>query len=117
MSKMLERFWAKVDKSGDCWIWTGAIDDRGYGRFNVYGKNTHAHRWIFLTLNPDTNRELFICHKCDNPKCVRPDIVYHCGRGKFDHASAFLSREELKQLHSCIEGHLCDRVLNETKRN
>jgi hypothetical protein len=27
-----ERFWSKVDKSGDCWLWRGNCVD-GYGRF------------------------------------------------------------------------------------
>src|SRR5690348_16395282 len=32
-----ERFWAKVDKSGDCWIWTGAVIRKRGG----YGASTH----------------------------------------------------------------------------
>jgi hypothetical protein len=24
--KLLERFWSKVDKSGDCWNWTAATE-------------------------------------------------------------------------------------------
>lgn len=28
-----ERFWAKVDKSGECWLWTSAISPGGYGAF------------------------------------------------------------------------------------
>ncbi|WP_420367101.1 hypothetical protein [Curtobacterium sp. L1-20] len=31
-----ERFWSHVVKGpapADCWIWTGAIGDDGYGRF------------------------------------------------------------------------------------
>lgn len=26
-----ERFWAKVDTSGDCWVWLGALNEQGYG--------------------------------------------------------------------------------------
>ena len=29
------RFWSKVDKSGDCWIWIGYIDKDGYGSFGI----------------------------------------------------------------------------------
>jgi len=31
------RFWSKVDKSGDCWIWTGARDGKGYERYAAGG--------------------------------------------------------------------------------
>ena len=30
-STWIERFWARVDKSGDCWEWTGYIGSHGYG--------------------------------------------------------------------------------------
>ncbi|MGN6754951.1 MAG: hypothetical protein ACTHMJ_01035, partial [Thermomicrobiales bacterium] len=26
-----ERFWEKVDRSGECWLWTGTLDGHGYG--------------------------------------------------------------------------------------
>src|SRR5450756_1818007 len=29
----LERFWPKVDKSGDCWLWMATKLPRGYGKF------------------------------------------------------------------------------------
>ena len=27
-----ERFQSKIDKSGPCWVWTGALNNRGYPR-------------------------------------------------------------------------------------
>lgn len=30
-----ERFWPKVDKSGECWLWTGAGDGHGYGQISA----------------------------------------------------------------------------------
>lgn len=32
---LADRFWEKVDKSGDCWLWTGSKHGFGYGRFVV----------------------------------------------------------------------------------
>jgi hypothetical protein len=67
-----ERFWAKVDKSDDCWIWTGASDLQGYGCLTAGGRRRMAHRasWEmeFGTI-PDG---LDVLHRCDNPPCVRP---------------------------------------------
>lgn len=65
-----ERFWSKVDKSGDCWIWTAAPDTAGYGQFRYEGKNVKAHRVSFFFENgywPKVTR-----HTCDNPPCVNP---------------------------------------------
>lgn len=67
----MDRFWNKVDQSGDCWLWTAAPDTAGYGQFKFEGKNIKAHRMsYYLTHGVWPN----ICrHKCDNPPCVRPD--------------------------------------------
>ena len=65
------RFWNKVDKSGECWLWTASKGRHGYGWFKVDGKTWEAHRWIFIYLNnyaPEV-----VMHICDNPSCVRPD--------------------------------------------
>jgi len=68
------RFWAKVERAADCWLWTGATHDNGYGRILVDGKVRKAHRvaW-FLAAGawPPTDRD--VGHSCDNPGCVRND--------------------------------------------
>jgi hypothetical protein len=30
-----ERFWAKVNKTETCWLWTGAKHEKGYGLLKV----------------------------------------------------------------------------------
>lgn len=62
----LERFWSHVVKGpdpDDCWIWTGAISDDGYGRFWIRrGSRQQAvcpQRYAFTaltgrTLTPET---------------------------------------------------------------
>ena len=67
----MERFWSKVNKDKDCWEWTAALNENGYGRFYLDGKEYRAHRWIFIQLNkwePEV-----VMHTCDNPSCVNPD--------------------------------------------
>lgn len=73
-----ERFWEKVDKSGDCWEWT-AYKLQGYGRFGVGGsyKNggriLYAHRWSYEQMIGPIPKGLTIDHLCRNRACVNPD--------------------------------------------
>ena len=33
------RFWSYVDRTGDCWLWTGPLDKNGYGKFWLSQQN------------------------------------------------------------------------------
>lgn len=70
---LASRFWAKVDKSGDCWVWKGAHHKFGYGLVQVAGRSVGAHRVAYELANGPIPEGLFILHNCDNPACVRPD--------------------------------------------
>lgn len=71
-----DRFWEKVDKSGECWEWTGAKDADGYGTFKSDGKSDRAHRVSWRLATGENPKGCMILHKCDNPSCVRPDHLY-----------------------------------------
>ena len=73
---LTERFWAKVNKTADCWLWTKGKSGQRYGSFDCDGKTLRAHRvsWV-LHFGPIPDN-LCVCHKCDTPLCVRPDHLF-----------------------------------------
>lgn len=69
-------FWAKVDTSGDCWIWTGARlkDEYGdYGNAWWNGRAQPAHRVSYQLERGPIPVGLQIDHLCRTRLCVRPD--------------------------------------------
>ena len=63
-----ERFWASVNKTETCWLWTGCDNGHGYGQFTFNGKNYRAH--IFL--NGKAPYGLQWDHLCRVRRCVNP---------------------------------------------
>ena len=66
-----ERFWPKVDKSGECWEWLGS-NSGGYGQFYFQGRMMRATHFSLLCEGSDVPSGMLVCHSCDNPPCVNP---------------------------------------------
>ena len=84
-----ERFWERIDKNGpipdhvphlgECWVWVGAKADKGYGKFiaSDLGVKMYAHRATIMVVDgslPPPGLE--VCHRCDNPICVRRSHLF-----------------------------------------
>jgi hypothetical protein len=100
-----------------CWLWTGKIDDNGYGRT---GKEHSMHRRVFSRITGEMLSGLVLCHQCNNRMCVNPHHLLP--------ANELINAEDMvlaKRIHDkdeqtdvgfivpdCMHGSLCsvDRV-------
>ena len=107
---VLCRMLPKIDFSGDCWIWQGPVNKKGYG-WTWNGKSAHAHREMYHIFNGPIPDGLFVLHHCDTPGCVNPkhlflgtakDNIQDCIRkGRFSYNN--------QRMFSAGEGNTCAR--------
>lgn len=107
------RFWSKVELGptpedrpdlGPCWIWTRALNSRGYGQWAVDGVSKSVHRIVhevFIGPIPDG---LTIDHLCRVTNCANPH-----------HVEAVTSAENNRRkpaslVTQCPEGHPYDEA-------
>ncbi len=43
-AEQVPRFWSKVDKTGDCWLWQHTTNSKGYGQISFNKRTYPAHR-------------------------------------------------------------------------
>lgn len=70
------RFWKRVDRTGECWVWTKSVDSCGYGHLRFYGKLMKAQRVSWILQYGDIPDGMHVLHRCDNPPCVRVDHLF-----------------------------------------
>lgn len=92
-----ERLWAKVDTSGECWLWTGATTANGYGVLSVFTErldrhtNALAHRLAYELLIGPIPQGLEIDHLCRVRHCVNPE-----------HMEAVTHRENQRRMSEAV---------------
>lgn len=106
-AETMARFWSKVDKSGECWIWTAYVSRDGYGRFRGAGRAStlQAHRVAYEYLVGPIPGGLTIDHLCRVKDCVNPGHMEVVTRAENARRGALDSRPNRPRKTHCIHGH------------
>ena len=74
--RLYARIWRQITKTDGCWLWTGGVDEFGYGRTRVGRTAPRVHRLTYeMEYGPIPDGAL-VCHRCDVPACVRPSHLW-----------------------------------------
>jgi hypothetical protein len=97
-----ERFWAKVNKTDTCWLWTACKDIGGYG--NYY--NQRAHRVAYEVLVGPIPDGMVLDHLCCVRACVNPEHLRVCTHVENVLAPHSVSPTAINQRKThCYRGH------------
>jgi hypothetical protein len=71
--KDIDRFWSKVDTTGECWLWRGTVSN-GHAVISIGKGPRYAIRiaWELVRGTPPQPR-INLRRTCDNPLCIKPD--------------------------------------------
>lgn len=93
-----------------CWLWSGYVDDIGYGRAGHPTENK-AHRIIWTILYGAIPSGKKILHKCDVRCCINPDHLFIGTQA--DNVADMMKKGRNKCVPQCGEKNPMSRLTND----
>lgn len=98
-----------VDQGTKCWNWTGSLNQKKYGQFNVIingvSRGVKAHRVSYSIFKKDIEPGMTIDHRCKNRKCVNPDHLEEVTRAHNTLNNSDSITAKNKRKTHCMRGH------------
>jgi hypothetical protein len=140
IAAFVQAFTVRVDRSAECWLWTGSLQQDGYGRFIFRRRQFLAHRVAFFLAHgrwvPSSGATDHLCRvrRCVNPahldETTRGDNVRrglvgrpkpwlrktHCYRGHpYDEANTYVDPSGGRHCRACHA--ITQKPINERNRS
>ena len=68
----IESLKQRLRVSGSCWLFTGCVNNNGYGQIRHNGKTMLAHRVAYELITGEEPNGVLL-HTCDTPLCCNPE--------------------------------------------
>lgn len=102
----MDRIFRHLEWQGDCLIWTGAVNNKGYGTIGRRDRGTRLVHRIVLWEHEGIEDGQVCLHSCDTPRCCNPEHLSAGTQADNIRESIERGRFAFKQpLTQCQRGH------------
>lgn len=104
-SDLYARVVARSEWRGDCLVWTGCKNSRGYGLIGAgeRGRTMLVHRVAVMASGRDLSADMTVDHLCFNKQCVNPDHLEVVTRQENSRRGNVGPSRQIKK--TCPKGH------------